>query len=137
MIDVILLIARLLFVALLYLFLFAIVRTGIGLVKGTNKKEKSWNLTVENGPAELEGVNIPVHGAVVVGRAPGADIVIGNGFVSGRHARFQLMGKSLFLEDLGSRNGTAVNGDRIAEPVALKGNDVVNIGVVTIRVRYE
>lgn len=56
MIDVILLIARLLFVALLYLFLFAIVRTGIGLVKGSNKKEKSWNLTVENGPAELEGV---------------------------------------------------------------------------------
>ena len=137
MIDVILLIARLLFVALLYPFLFAIVRTGIGLVKGTNKKEKSWNLTVENGPAELEGVNIPVHGAVVVGRAPGADIVIGNGFVSGRHARFQLMGKSLFLEDLGSRNGTAVNGNRIAEPVALKGKDVVNIGDVTIRVRYE
>lgn len=47
------------------------------------------------------------------------------------------MGKSLFLEDLGSRNGTAVNGNRIAEPVALKGKDVVNIGDVTIRVRYE
>ncbi len=137
MIDVILLIARLLFVALLYLFLFAIVRTGIGLVKGTNKKERSWELTVEKGPAELEGVNIPVHGAVVVGRAPGADIVIGNGFVSGRHARFQLMGKDLFLEDLGSRNGTAVNGQRIADPVALKNKDIVNIGDVSIRVRYE
>ena len=137
MIDVILLIARLAFVALLYLFLFAIVRTGIGLVKGTNKKAKTWNLTVESGPSELMGVNIPVNGAVVVGRAPGADIVIGTGFVSGRHARFQLMGKNLFLEDLGSRNGTAVNGQMISEPVALKNKDEVNIGDVVIRVRYE
>lgn len=137
MIDVILLIARLLFVALLYLFLFAIVRTGIGLVKGTNKKEKSWNLTVENGPDELMDLNIPVNGAVIVGRAPGADIVIGTSFVSGRHARFQLMGKDLFLEDLGSRNGTIVNGNRISEPVALKNKDIVNIGDVTIRVRYQ
>ncbi len=137
MIDIVLLIARLLFVALLYLFLFAIVRTGIGLVRGTNKKEKSWNLTVEKGPKELKGINIPVTGPVIVGRAPGADIVIGNSFVSGRHARFQLMGQNLFVEDLGSRNGTAINGAPIVEPVALKNKDVVNIGDVAIRVRYE
>lgn len=137
MIDIILLIARLFFVALLYLFLFAIVRTGIGLVRGTNKKEKTWNLTVENGPRELAGVNIPVHGTVIVGRAPGSDIVIGNSFVSGRHARFQLMGQNLFVEDLGSRNGTAVNGTPVSDPFALHNKDVVNIGDVAIRVRYE
>ena len=44
MIDVVLLIGRLLFVALLYLFLFAIMRTGIGMVKGQRRKEKTWNL---------------------------------------------------------------------------------------------
>ena len=44
---------------------------------------------------------------------------------------------NLFVEDLGSPNGTAVNGQRIAEPVALKSGDVVNIGDVTMRVRYE
>ena len=47
------------------------------------------------------------------------------------------MGQNLFVEDLGSTNGTAVNGQRIAEPVALKSGDVVNIGDVTMRVRYE
>ena len=77
MIDLVLLIARLLFVALLYLFLFAIMRTGIGMVKGSRKKERGWTVSVERGPKELRGVSIAVHGPVIVGRSPGADIVIG------------------------------------------------------------
>ena len=122
--------------ALLYLFLFAIMKTGIGLVKGQRKKERTWNLSVERGPKELRGVSIVVRGPVIVGRNPGADIVIGAGYVSGRHARFSLMGQNLFVEDLGSRNGTAVNGQLVSEPVALKNNDVVNVGDVAIRVRF-
>lgn len=136
MIDIVLLIGRLLFVALLYLFLFAIMRTGIGLVKGQRKKERTWNLSVERGPKELRGVSIAVHGPIIVGRSPGADIVIGAGYVSGRHARFQLMGQNLFVEDLGSTNGTAVNGNLIQTPVPLKDKDVVMVGDVAIRVRY-
>lgn len=135
MIDLVLLIARLLFVALLYLFLFAIMRTGIGMVKGSRKKDRAWNLIVEKGPKELRGVNIAVNGPVIVGRSPGADIVIGAGYVSGRHARFQLMGQNLFVEDLGSKNGTAVNGSLIGGPAALQDKDVVNVGDVAIRVR--
>lgn len=136
MIDIFLLIARLLFVALLYLFLFAIMRTGIGLVKGQRKKERTWNISVERGPKELRGVSIAVNGPVIVGRSPGADIVIGAGYVSSRHARFHLMGQNLFVEDLGSTNGTAVNGQLINGPVALKNKDLVMIGDVAIRVRY-
>lgn len=137
MIDIVLLIGRLLFVALLYLFLFAIMKTGIGLVKGQRKKEKSWELAVERGPKELRGVKMAVRGPVIVGRAPGADIVIGAGYVSARHARFTLMGANLFVEDLGSTNGTAVNGRLISEPQALRSGDVVNVGDVAIRVRFE
>ena len=136
MIDVALLIGRLLFVALLYLFLFAIMRTGIGLVRGQRKKEKAWSISVERGPKELRGIQITVHGPVIVGRKPGSDIVIGAGYVSGRHARFTLMGQNLFIEDLGSTNGTAVNGQIITEPTALRNNDVVNVGDVAIKVRY-
>ena len=136
MIDVVLLIARLLFVALLYLFLFAIMRTGIGMVKGARKKERTWTLSVERGPKELRGVSIAVHGPIIVGRSPGADIVIGAGYVSGRHARFSLMGQNLFVEDLGSTNGTAVNGQLISAPTALRNKDVVTVGDVAIRVRY-
>lgn len=136
MIDVVLLIGRLLFVALLYLFLFAIMRTGIGLVKGQRRKDKTWNLSVEKGPKELRGVSIVVRGPVIVGRSPNADIVIGAGYVSARHARFSLMGTNLFVEDLGSTNGTAVNGQLIEAPTSLNNNDVVNVGDVSIRVRH-
>ena len=135
MIDVVLLIGRLLFVALLYLFLFAIMRTGIGLVRGQRKKEHIWNLSIEKGPKELRGVSIAVHGPIIVGRSPSADIVIGAGYVSARHARFSLMGQNLFVEDLGSTNGTTVNGQSILDPVALNDDDIVTVGDVVIRVR--
>ena len=135
MIDVVLLIGRLLFVALLYLFLFAIMRTGIGLVRGQRKKERVWNLSIEKGPKELRGVSIAVHGPIIVGRSPSADIVIGAGYVSARHARFSLMGQNLFVEDLGSTNGTTVNGQSILDPVALNDDDIVTVGDVAIRVR--
>ena len=129
MIDVVLLIARLLFVALLYLFLFAIMKTGVGLVRGQRKKERTWSVSVERGPKELRGVSIVVRGPVIVGRSPGADIVIGAGYVSGRHARFSLMGQNLFIEDLGSTNGTVC--ERTASSPSrrhCKNNDVVNGG---------
>ena len=137
MIDVNLLIGRLLFVAILYLFLFALVKTGIGMVKGTNSKEKRWTLSVESGPKELRGVQIAVNGPIIVGRSPGSDIVIAASYVSGRHAQFKLMGQNLFVEDLGSTNGTVVNGNRISAPAALKSNDVVSVGDVSIRVRFK
>ena len=136
MIDIVLLVGRLLLVALLYLFLFAIMKTGIGLVKGQRAKEKAWTISVEQGPKELRGVSIGVNGPVIVGRSPGADIVIAASYVSGRHARFSLMGQDLFVEDLDSTNGTAVNGRRIDSPVALRDHDVVNVGDVSIRVRF-
>ena len=136
MIDYALLLIRLVFVALLYLFLFAIMKTGIGAVRGQRKRERTWNLSVERGPKELRGVSIVVRGPVIVGRSPGADIVIGAGYVSGRHARFSLMGQNLFVEDLGSTNGTAVNGHLIGEPTALRSGDTVNVGDVAIRVRH-
>lgn len=136
MIDIILLIGRLLFVALLYLFLFAIMKTGIGLVRGQSAKEKTWTVAIEKGPKELRGVSIAVHGPVIVGRSPGSDIVIGAEYVSSRHARFVLMGQNLFIEDLGSTNGTAVNGLYISEPTALKNGDKVTVGDVTMRVRF-
>lgn len=136
MIDIALLVARILFIALLYLFLFAIMKTGIGLVRGQRKQQKTWTVSVEKGPKELRGVKINVRGPVIIGRSPGSDIVIGAEYVSGRHARFSIMGQNIFIEDLGSTNGTAVNGHRISEPTTLKNGDMVTVGDVAIRVRY-
>lgn len=134
MVDLLLLVGRLLLVALLYLFLFFVVRTGIGLVKGQNKKTPSWTVTVERGPKTLRGARLTIAGPVVVGRAPGADIVIPTSYVSSRHARFTLMGTSLMVEDLGSTNGTLLNGRPVHQPVACSPGDIVTIGNVDIKI---
>ncbi|MDR3307541.1 MAG: FHA domain-containing protein [Coriobacteriales bacterium] len=134
MIDITLLAGRLLLVALLFLFLFVVMRTGIGLVRGQNRKGERWTVAVEKGPRELRGLRISVNGPVVVGRSPGADIVVSEGFVSGRHARFSRVGDDLMLEDLGSTNGTFVEGQRIGATVQLEAGDLVGIGDVALRV---
>ena len=56
---------------------------------------------------------------VVVGRAADADLILNHPEVSRRHCRIQREGESWFVEDLGSRRGTAVNGNRISERTAL------------------
>ena len=134
MIDITLLIGRLLLVALLFLFLFAVMRTGVGLVSGQNKKGDSWSVAVETGPRELRGIRLNIAGPLIVGRSPGADIVIFAEYVSGRHARFCVLGDALTVEDMGSTNGTYVNAQRIEAPVTLSSGDKVSIGEVVLRV---
>lgn len=135
MIDLLLLAGRILLVALLFLFLFAVMRTGIGLVKGQNNKSaRVWSLSVEKGPKALRGVQLNVIGPIIVGRAPGADILIANDVVSRRHARFTLMGGDLMVEDLGSANGTRLNGEPVTQIQRCSEGDVIRIGDVDIKV---
>jgi len=135
MIDVALLAGRLLLLALLYLFLFAAVRTGIGLVAGQRGRGKAaWTLAVVQGPRELQGVSVPITGPVVIGRSPGADIVIGDDFVSGSHARVSPSGDAAVLEDLGSTNGTILNGQPVRAPQTLRSGDAIDIGTVRLKV---
>ncbi|MFA6004317.1 MAG: FHA domain-containing protein, partial [Elusimicrobiota bacterium] len=64
--------------------------------------------------------------SLTVGRKPDNDIVIDNPAVSGRHCRIFLQGDVYFVEDLGSTNGTYVNGKRI-QRAGLQANDAVGI----------
>ena len=135
MIDVVLLAGRLLLLALLYLFLLAAIRAGIGLVSGQRKtRAGSFTLSVVQGPAELLGVTVPVEGPVVIGRSPGADIVIGDDFVSARHARVTPAGTDAIAEDLGSTNGTLLNGLPLSVPTTLRPGDTIDIGAVRLKV---
>lgn len=135
MIDLLLLAGRLLLLALLYLFLFAAVRTGIGLVSGQRIKSVGvWRMRVVRGPSELKGVTVPLSGPLVIGRSPGADIVIGDDFVSGRHAKVYQAGNEVVLEDLGSTNGTILNGEPVRTPQSLRPGDTIDIGTVRLEV---
>ncbi len=135
MVDVALLAGRLLLLALLYLFLFAAVRTGVGLVASRGHGVPgTLALRVIRGPRGLRNASVPIGGPVVIGRSPGADIVIGDDFVSSRHARVYPSGGDVFIEDLGSTNGTLVNGERIVGPTRLSAGDSIEVGSVRLEV---
>jgi predicted component of type VI protein secretion system len=69
---------------------------------------------------------------LVVGRE-GADITLDDSQLSRRHARLALREGAVEVEDLGSTNGTYVNGARIEAPTRLSPGDTVRIGTTTLQ----
>lgn len=74
-------------------------------------------------------------GENVLGRDPDGGIQIDSVTVSRRHARITVTTAGVVLEDLGSKNGTFVAGNPVAEPVALKDGDEIRVGSVVFRFR--
>jgi pSer/pThr/pTyr-binding forkhead associated (FHA) protein len=72
----------------------------------------------------------PLKGTMVVGRVPGVDIQIEDDSVSRRHAEVVVQGRDVVLRDLGSANGTNVNGAPLTEELALASGDIIQFGVV-------
>ena len=73
-------------------------------------------LRVLEGPAAGQTIHIDVP--LVLGRDPGVDLTIADEEVSRRHARVTPDAAGAIVEDLGSRNGTFINGQRIEAPTA-------------------
>jgi phosphoserine phosphatase RsbU/P len=74
---------------------------------------------------------------MLMGRHPDCAILIQEGAVSRHHAQITNRDGSFYLEDLKSRNGTLLNGERVTEPVRLADGDVVVICDVTLRFESE
>ena len=79
-----------------------------------------WSLVADSGPEK--GQVIPIMDRVEIGRALECDISILEPALSRKHAELELVGDDLVLRDLGSVNGTYVNGEKIDE-VKLKDGD--------------
>ena len=69
---------------------------------------------------------------VLVGRAPSADIRIDEPQVSRLHARIEMRDDGAYVEDLGSRNGTLVNGGIAGTGQKLEAGDEIGIGSASI-----
>ncbi|HEY0614302.1 MAG TPA: FHA domain-containing protein [Candidatus Elarobacter sp.] len=65
---------------------------------------------------------------ILVGRAPSADLRLDDPRVSRLHARIEMRDDGVYVEDLGSRNGTAVDGKAVTEPRRLSVDDEVTVG---------
>lgn len=74
-----------------------------------------------------------VDGTKVIGRDPGCDIIISGPHVSRRHAELSIRSGSLWMKDLGSSNGSFLNGKRSEESV-LKNGDEVKFDAMTFRI---
>jgi pSer/pThr/pTyr-binding forkhead associated (FHA) protein len=70
---------------------------------------------------------------VVIGRQPDSDFVIDERTVSRRHAAIHREGYAWVLEDLGSMNGTRVNGKRVGRRSLVAPGDVIGFGAATAR----
>ena len=87
----------------------------------------TYRLVMRSGPSA--GKVFPMEKAeMFVGRDLNNDIVINDPEVSRRHARFFIQGNSYVLEDLGSTNGTFINGQRLSSPYPLRVGETITFG---------
>lgn len=89
--------------------------------------EEAAMLIAQTGP--LNGQRWPLRRSILVGRDATCDIIVADRQVSRYHARINLSHERVVLEDLGSKNGTHVNGQRIQDDVALQDGDIIQIAL--------
>ncbi len=83
-----------------------------------------------NDPQVRPGASLSLQNETTIGAGPGNDLVLNDRFVSTRHARLRWDGVEWWLEDLGSRNGTLINGRSCPphRPQAIPFGATVQIG---------
>jgi hypothetical protein len=87
-------------------------------------------------PREREGTVYNLEGEVTVGRSNGCGIpTTYDSYSSTVHARIYRSGGQVWVEDLGSTNGTFVNSERISQPSRLAKGDLLQIGATVFEVR--
>jgi len=86
-------------------------------------------------PAARAGVEVALAGELTIGRAAGCSLVFDERFVSQVHCRVFVRDGSVFVEDLGSTNGTWVNGARVVGQMPARLGDRVQVGNLVLEVR--
>ena len=86
-----------------------------------------FQFVMRSGPTP--GMTFPLEGdQLTIGRDSSNAVAINDAEISRKHSRLSFQGGKYVLEDLGSTNGTFVNGQRLGGPVVLKPGDVVSLG---------
>ena len=153
-IEEVLLILKIAFLVLLYLFIWRIVRTAArdlrlpqeSFVLAPSSPEAkqlaalrtsagSGTLTVLKSPSVAEGHELRLNSApVTIGRSSQNDLGLdGDEFASARHARFEPRRDGVWVEDIGSTNGTYLNGIKLTRARKLTPGDVVRVGETELR----
>ena len=147
-----LLVLKILFLVLLYLFIWRIVRSAArdvslpqesfvlapGSVPGLVSEGPQFDagrLVVVTSPALEEGDELTLDSsALLLGRGSRNDVDLGRDeYASTEHARIEPRRDGVWLEDVGSTNGTYLNGIRLTRPKRMTAGDVVRVGETELR----
>jgi hypothetical protein len=145
--EEVLLLLKVGFVVVLYLFLWRIVRTAS---RDLRTPQESFVLAPQQArkPAPAgkpagrlvmvvdggSGPGFPLDSAAItIGRGGANDVALDDDFASTQHARVEPRTDGVWIEDVGSTNGTTVNGDLLTRPRKLSVGDVVRVGETDLR----
>lgn len=134
--DVILALLRIIFLGLVYLFVWQVARaigSHLGISVRRKRKEGSRVLFVRS--ESQQGQEFEVGDVVVLGRSEETDVVLDDPYASEFHLRLVSQENGMMLHDLGSTNGTYVNGRRVSAPTELKRGDTIQVGKTVMEVR--
>jgi FHA domain-containing protein len=147
-----LLAAKALLLLLLFAFIYAVVRRGVGDLRRVPDDEPfepgregrrayaprpsgESELVVEDSEVLAPETRFPIRdGATSIGRSSASDVVLkSDDYASGRHARLTRHGGLLYVEDMGSTNGTFVNDRKTVGATPLRHGDTVRVGSTIFR----
>ena len=153
-VEELLLILKIAFVVLLYLFILRIVRTASKDLRTPQESfilapsqaselfelrnagpRDAGRLVVVTSPTLEEGEGRMLDSApITVGRGPQNDVTLdGDDYASAKHARIEPRGDGVWVEDVGSTNGTFLNGIKLTRARKLTPGDVVRVGETELR----
>lgn len=134
--DIILALLRIIFLGLVYLFVWQVARaigSHVGISVRRKRREGTKILFVRS--ETQQGTEVDVSGVTVMGRSSETDLVLDDPYASDFHMRLVGQDEGLMLHDLGSTNGTYVNGRRVTAPTQLSRGDTIQIGKTVMEVR--
>ncbi|MGD2102650.1 MAG: FHA domain-containing protein [Acidimicrobiia bacterium] len=134
--DIILAVLRIIFLGLVYLFVWQVARaigTHLGISVRRQRKEGSRVLFVRS--ESQRGQEFEVSDVVVMGRSDESDVALDDPYASEFHLRLVAQESGLMLHDLGSTNGTYVNGRRVTAPTPLRRGDTVQVGKTVMEIK--
>ena len=132
--DVTLLVVRILFVLLLYLFLAQL----LVLLKrdlrraGVRGRARLVVLEAPDG-APAAGTAFELLSGDRLGRSDPAEVILDDSYVSAAHARLTSRNGTWYVEDLGSTNGTLLNGSRVCRRQPVRPGDTLQLGRTTLQ----
>lgn len=134
--DIILALLRIIFLGLIYLFVWQVARaigSHAGISVKRRRKEGSRVLFVRS--ESQQGQEFGVKDVIVMGRSDETDVVLDDPYASEFHLRLVAQESGMMLHDLGSTNGTYVNGRRVSAPTELKRGDTIQVGKTVMEIR--